>query len=147
MEVEHAERVGKSLRQAEAENAHWLERADRLAQTQRNPKPLRQKNAGRDQRMQERGVTVAAPKISKLKPSPCGRCGVCRNCMRERRVLLIMQKRNDGPFYSNLANTLKHAAYRLGKFAGLRKGDYERAVTAACEAACDETISRLGEWK
>jgi hypothetical protein len=144
VEVKHAERVGKTLRDAEAENAYWLARADAKAkEPARQPAPRRPRAA----RMQDRGVTVGTPKISKLKPSPCGRCGVCRNCMRERRVLLIMQKRKDDAQCAALADPLIRASYRLGRFANLSKGDYERAVTAACEAACDASIPRLGEWK
>lgn len=146
MEVEHAERVGKTLREAEAENAYWLNRSARI-QPANNTKPTKPRRS-REQRLSERGVTVRpAPLVRPLKPSPCGRCGVCRSCMRERRVVLILQKRNESQFLANLAHGLLKASMRIGKFAGLSKRDYERAVVAACESACEASISRLGDWK
>ena len=149
IEVEHAQRVGKTLRDAEAENAHWLQRAEARARDAKVAVPTKPSapRRSRDERLAERGVTVTAPAVRELKPSPCGRCGLCRNCMRERRVLLIMQKRKEHPFFAGLADTLIRASLRIGRFATLRGRDYERAVVAVCEQACDASVARLGEWK
>lgn len=146
MEVDHAKAVGLSLRAAEAENLRMLERSERIA---RDAKPEPKKNTGRVARANQRGVTsrVVSPNIKVPKPSPCGRCGVCRNCMRERRVLLIMQKRKDDAFLAKLSKSLVEAALGVGRYALLTKRDYDRAVTAACEDACNASIPRLGEWK
>lgn len=153
MEIDHAKAVGLPLRAAEAENLRMLERSERIARDSK-PAPKKDKpaaitpNMGRKKRVQERGVTVRAvdSKIRVPKPSPCGRCGVCRNCMRERRVLLIMQKRKDDAFLAGLAKGLIEAAMGVGRYALLSKRDYDRAVTAACEAACEASIPRLGRW-
>lgn len=159
MEVEHAKRVGLPLRVAEAENLRLLERSEQIAKSQ---KPATKKKPaavtadmprkGHRQRVLERGVTVkkAGPEISLLKLSPCGRCGTCRNCMRERRVLLIVQKRKDDAFLGALANRLfiagLHASARVGKFKGLSKRDVDRALTVQAESACDASVRLLGNW-
>jgi hypothetical protein len=145
LEVEHAQRVGLSFRDAESANAYWLARAEAKARVPVAPSsPAPRKD--RTQRLAERGVTVTAPKVKKLKPSPCGRWGAGRNRMGERRVVGIMAKRKEDKFFAALAEPLIRASYRLGSFAGLSKREYERAVVAACEAACDASIPRLGRW-
>lgn len=144
MEVEHARRLGLPTRVAEAENVRMLERSERIAKDAK-PAP---KNTGHQRRKVDRGVTTrtVSPHVRQLKPSPCGRCGLCRNCMRERRVLLIMQKRKEDRFFAGLAKTLVEAAMRLGRFQHMVKRDYDRAVAATCEVACNLSIPRLGEW-
>lgn len=161
MEIDHAKAVGLPLRHAEAENLRLLDRAERIARDSK-PAPRKTKPAaitpdmprkGHRQRMLERGVTIkqATPEVSILKLSPCGRCGTCRNCMRERRVLLIVQKRKDDAYLAHLAGNLfmagLHASARTGKFKGLVKRDVDRKLTAMAEEACDLSVSRLGEWR
>jgi hypothetical protein len=145
MEIEHAKAVGLSLRDAEAENVRQLERSEQIA---KEAKPTA-KNAGSRIRRAQRGVTtrVVDTKLAVPKPSPCGRCGTCRNCMRERRVLLIMQKRKEDPMLARLAAKLIEAAMRLGRFRFLTGKDYDRAVTACATDACDASMSKLGEWR
>lgn len=162
MEIEHAKRVGLPLRVAEAENIRLLERADQIAKSSapeaggsgpRSIAPDMARRPSRVARNRDRGITIkkAAPEISILKLSPCGRCGVCRNCMRERRVLLVIQKRHDSAYLGALAGRLFiatiHAGARSGKFKGLRKADINRALTAEAEAVCDASIRWLGEWR
>jgi hypothetical protein len=146
MEVDHAKAVGLPLRHAEAENLRLLERSERIASDSKPVAEPRRKPAR--ERIADKGVTVRAakPEISILKMSPCGRCGTCRNCMRERRVLLIMQKRKDDKFLAQIAAGLVCAAMRMGKYANLSKRDYDRAVAATAEAACEASIPRLGKW-
>lgn len=158
MEMEHAKRVGISTRDAEAENARMLERSARIAA---DATPAKKKgkpaavtpNMGHAQRKKQRGVTTrfAKPEISLLKLSPCGRCGVCRNCMRERRVLLIVQKRKDDAFLRALSDSLfmftLRASGGFGEFKFLSKRDIDRAITAKAEETCNLSIPRLGEWR
>jgi hypothetical protein len=149
MEVAHAERIGATLRDAEAENARLLARAEQLA---KRTAPIAAPRKPREKRLQDRGVTVRAPKeISLLKLSPCGRCGTCRNCMRERRVLLIVQKRKDGGALGALASRLKNVTdqfiMRVGTFKDLSKGDRDRALTAAVEEICNLSFPHLGDWR
>lgn len=156
MEVDHAKAVGLPLRVAEAENLRMLERSERIA---RDAKPAPKKepaaitpNMGRRQRVKERGVTVkAAKEISLLKLSPCGRCGTCPNCMRERRVLLIVQKRKEDRFLKSLADSLFlftiNCSAGIGRFGDLTKRDRDRAIAAKAEEVCNLSVPRLGEWK
>lgn len=148
-EVAHAQRIGATLRDAETENARLLARAEQLAQRP-TPAPVAPRKP-REERLQERGVTVTAPKkISLLKQSPCGRCGTCRNCMRERRALLIVQKRKDGGPVGALAGRIKSITdqfiMRVGVFRDLSKADRDRALTAVVEEICNLSTPHLGEW-
>lgn len=158
MEVDHAKAVGLPIRVAEAENTRLLERSERI---ERDKKPATKKdkpaaatpNMGRKARVAERGVTVKAakPELSILKLSPCGRCGLCRNCQREKRVMLIVSKRKEDRFYKALADSLflftLNCSGGLGRFADMRKRDRDRAITAKAEEVCDASVLRLGEWK
>lgn len=151
VEVEHAKRMGRSYRDAETENNFWLQRAERLAQIAK-PEPSKPRQSHRE-RAAERGVTVTAPRkeISILKLSPCGRCGTCPNCMRERRVLSIMQKRKEDVFTAGLAGRLSVAAFsystRSGAFRGMSKRDADRKLTALVEEVCDASMTKMGDWR
>lgn len=152
VEVEHAKRIGRSFRDAETENAYWLQRAEAKAREAKSvlshaPRKPRQ------QRLAERGVTIGPPRkeISILKLSPCGRCGTCQNCMRERRVLSIMQKRKDDAFIAGLATRLVAAAFahstHSGKFFELSKQDADRMLTGLVEEVCNQSVPKMGDWK
>lgn len=146
MEVEHAQRLGLPTRVAEAENVRMLERSERIA---KDAKPAPAKRTDHQQRKADRGVTskTAKPELSILKLSPCGRCGTCRNCFREKRVLLIIQKRKEDRFLGRLAQTLISAALRVGKYSLLSERDFSRAIAATAEEACNLSVPRLGEWR
>jgi hypothetical protein len=151
MEIDHAKAVGLPLRVAEAENARMLERSERIARDAKAAVP--RPRPSREHRVNARGVTTktAKPEVSLLKQSPCGRCGICRNCMRERRVLLIIQKRKEDRFLGSLSDALFIYTLRAnagwGEFALLSKPDVSRAIAAKAEEVCNLSVPRLGEWK
>jgi len=154
MEIEHAKRLGLPLRHAEAENVRLLELHDRTAKDQapagkRKPKPV-----GVATRKQHDGVIrrPARPeKIKQAKLSPCGHCGTCVPCKREKRALLIIQRRKDSPAIDFLALRMFVAALQsqssIGKFKGLSKRDAGRAVVAEIELVCDASVRHLGAWR
>lgn len=163
MEVEQAKRLGLPLSVAERENQRLLERAERIAKD--SPQKLaKKKNApgtqvdmeerkSRLQRLQERAVTIRAaqPTVSPLKLSPCGRCGTCRACMRERRVLLIIEKSRQGDrIMLNLAWQMTATAIDAhggaGRFAGMSKADCDRIVAQKAEDICNRSERWLGKW-
>lgn len=158
MEVDHAKAVGLPLRVAEAENLRMLERSERIAKDSKPAPAKKQKaaitpNMGRSQRVKERGVTVKAakPELSILKLSPCGRCGLCRNCQREKRVMLIASKRKTDTYMKALSDSLflfvLNASAGMGRFADMPKRDRDRAIAAKATEVCDASIRLLGEWK
>lgn len=149
MEVEHAKRVGLPLRVAEAENARLLELSERTAGTT-TPAPKKP----RQQRMRERGVSRRAPRkrVPAAHLSPCGRCGTCRACMRERRILKIIQKSRLGDqdmlsMALEVTATLMNAMKCIGPFKDLSAEDSDRVVANAAESICDRSIRWLGEWR
>ena len=148
---------------AEANNRRLLDRAERIAKDKpsglvkkRKPPSVqqeRQRRKSRLQRLQERAVTVKAaqPLVSPLKLSPCGRCGTCRACMRERRVLAIIEKARAGDLSMlNLAwqmtATALDAQGGTGRYRDMNKADRDRAVTAKAEFICDQSVRWLGNW-
>lgn len=203
IEVEHAKRLGLSFRDAETENAYWLQRAEakarekpgavpvsktqrkrktrderlaerpvsrrvvesmsfqdraaRLAETQRNPTPVVRRNAGHDQRLIDRPVTVRAAQPEKprrLKDlSPCGRCGVCTACRREKRIyaMTIAARKNGDLAFKETLNSLwiesMHANNCTGPFTGWRKRDALRAFERRLDDVCDATIPSMGQWR
>lgn len=163
MEIEQAKRMGVPLSVAERENQRLLERADRIAKD--GPQKLTKKKhapgTGQDieerksrlQRLQERAVTIRAaqPMVSPLKLSPCGRCGTCRACMRERRVLLIIEKSRQGDrIMLNLAWQMTATAIDanggVGRFATMSKADRDRVVAQKAEDICERSVRWLGAW-
>lgn len=166
MEVEHAKLLGGTSRDAEDENARQLERMEGLAREGAAPssKPPAAATAPRpshEERVAARGVSMRElpkqrrkqpQKVKLLKMSPCGRCGTCRRCMCERRILAISQKANAGdqkllelmwPF----ALMATHAANRTGPFLGVRQRDVDRILARASEDLCDKSIRLMGEWR
>lgn len=157
VEVAHAQRVGKTFRDAEAENAYWLNRAEAKAREAKpvpaaKPRPRKD----REQRAQARGVAVRPGKIGPeptlRQLSPCGRCGVCRACRRERRIyqLAISYKQTrdekikrtlDGLFFLSM-----QARDLTGPFHGMSRTDAERVLVRKLEDICDSTIPSMGEW-
>lgn len=151
MEVRHAQIMGGTFRDAEAENIRLLERAEALA---RNAKPAAAKpRADRKQRIADRGVTArhAAPAVHISKLSPCGRCGVCRNCKREKRVYLIIQNRKTDKLCASLADEMFLSALRInagmGEFRFMGKAERDRAITVKAESVCDRSVKRFGAWQ
>lgn len=149
MEIRHAHVLGGTLRDAETENARMLQRMESLARLPvRQPAPRKP----RAQRVAERGVSVkAAPKeIHVSKKSPCARCGTCRHCLREKRVFLIIQKRNDDQFLAGLADDLfvytLQVSSGVGQWLFMSKRDRARAITQKAEDICNASVSRLGKW-
>lgn len=163
MEVENARRLGIPLAVAERENQRLLARAERIAKN-RPAAPVKKKNPpsitddrearkSRLQRLQERAVTVRAaqPLVSPLKLSPCGRCGTCRACMRERRVLKIIEKSREGDLVMRdlawkMAACAIDASGGAGRFAPLSVADRNRIVTAVAEEVCEVSVRWLGKW-
>lgn len=159
MEVDHAKVVGLGLREAEAENARLLERMEAMA---REAKPSASKptkpRKSRQQRMLERAVEVrdALPKrkeMTWLTSSPCGRCGACVPCKREKRILAISQKatQEKDPWALRSMWSIFLFMNRInggaGEFRGLSKADINRRVTAEAERVCDESVKFFGEWR
>lgn len=155
MEIEHAQRVGGTLRDAEDENARLLARMDALA---REARPVHQRSVPRKSRAQralDRAVSVkhALPKPNMwLASSPCGRCGACRGCKREKRVLAISQlatKQKDAWALQSMWGitlTLLRVNSASGEFKGVSKADAQKRLVAAVEKVCDESVKRLGAW-
>lgn len=155
MEVQHAQRAGGTLRDAERENARLLERMEALARNER-PAVARPRKS-RQQRMLDRAVEVreALPRpagLTWLSSSPCGRCGVCRACRREKRILQVsnLAKQRD-PWALKamwgISLVLLRANAKTGEFRGKGKVDINRIVTAEAERLCDDSIKRLGQWE
>lgn len=160
MEIEQAKRMGQSLAAAEANNRRLLDRAERIAKDKaarltkkKSPPAIEQERKSRLQRLQERAVTVRAaqPLVSPLKLSPCGRCGTCRPCMRERRVLAIIEKARAGDLVM-LDMAWKMTACALdaqggsGRFANVSKSDRDRIVAQVAEEICERSTRWLGKW-
>jgi hypothetical protein len=156
MEMEHAKLIGGTARDAEIENLRLLTRMENIARAAR-PRAPNAPRKSRQQRALERAVKVREampsrdPGLLWLKSSPCGRCGVCRACMRERRILAISQlvKQRDEWALAvmwRLSLFMLKANGGAGEFAGLSKSDINRRVTAEAERVCDESVKRMGAW-
>lgn len=151
MEVAHAQRVGGTLRDAEAENARLLARMEALARNEKPAAPV--KRVDRETRAAERGVTArhAAPEIHISKLSPCGRCGTCVACKREKRVCLIIQHQRTDKTCEALAGEMFLTALRanaaLGEFKFMSKRERDRAIVIKAESVCDRSVKRFGAWK
>lgn len=147
MEIEYAQLVGLTLRDAEAENARMLARAEQKAKEAppviAKPSPL-----AREQRHAARGITRKAPK--KVKPE-CA-CGVCIPCRRKMRVAAIFQRRKSGDmtmkqFADDLFTSFLAATTSKGAFAGLRPKDAKRALAAKVDRICDASVFLMGAWR
>lgn len=155
MEVEHAQKLGGTLRDAEAENARLLARMEALA---REAKPVHQRNVprkSRAERMLDRAVSVkhAMPKPNMwLASSPCGRCGLCRGCKREKRVLAIghLATKQKDPWAMQSMWGISLLLLRIqagsGEFKGVSKSAAQKRLVAAVEKVCDESVKKLGAW-
>ena len=157
MEVEHAKVVGLGLRHAESENIRLLERMEALAREQK-PKQAARPRKSRQQRMLERAVEVreALPRrgeMTWLSSSPCGRCGLCVACRREKRILAISQRatQQKDPWSLKVMWGIVLFMNRInggaGEYRGLSKADINRRVTAEAERVCDESVKFFGEWR
>lgn len=155
MEVAHAQVLGGSLRDAETENIRLLARMDALARAERPSVTPPRKS--RRQRFLERAVEVreALPRpatLTWLGSSPCGRCGTCRACLRERRILAIshMATKERDPWALksmwSIALFMFKISSNAGEFRGLTKSDARRRVEVAAEKLCDESVAKLGAW-
>lgn len=160
MEVEHAKRLGLGLRTAENENAHWLKRSEALAR-EGKPEQVPSKNQRkpgrktREERLAERPVerkfVRAKSLVTGAQLSPCGRCGTCRRCMRERRVYAMSLKAKEGdlkfiPILWRLGMHAMAARDRTGKYAGMSVRDANRALIRLVEDVCDATVMQMGPW-
>lgn len=159
MEVEHARRLGRSVRDAEIENAHWLQRSEEIAREAKAPtapaKPGLRKRLTREERLAQSPVTrtvAKGPGRTWKNTSPCGRCGVCRGCKREKRIYAIaLAARRDGDkAYSEALNQLwLHSMAvegRTGPYAGMTKRDANRILVRRMEDLCDSTTLQMGPW-
>lgn len=158
LEVEHARRLGRSFRQAEDENRFWLERAEQRARGLKEPAgtPKLRKRKTREERLAERPVVVRPSKIKKdvgLRGlSPCGRCGVCIACKREKRVYLmaIKAKQGDAKFdriIKQLWLNSMMANCCTGPFTGMTRIDAARKMERELEDICDATVMQMGPWR
>lgn len=160
MEVEHAKRVGLSLRDAETENAHWLQRAEALAREAKPAAPApskeQRKRKTREERLAERPVerrVAKGPPRTWKNTSPCGRCGTCRGCKREKRIyaIAVAARRDGDQVYKEALNTLwlhsMSAQNLTGTYAGMTKRDALRRLVRRMEDLCDSTIMQMGPWR
>jgi hypothetical protein len=156
IEVAHAQRIGKSFRDAETENNRLLQRMEALARAEK-PKAAPKPRKSRQQRMLERAVEVrealpVKPAFTWLNSSPCGRCGLCRACRREKRILAISHRatkqREPWALQAMWGITLVILRWkgRTGEFRGLNKTDADRRITAEAERICDESARHMGRW-
>lgn len=156
MEVEHAERLGLTFRDAEAENLRQLERSEAIAKAAPIVTPATNRQAPRDghgERVAKRGVFKRAPKptVRNARLSPCGRCGLCRHCKIERRLFLMCQKAKAKDLKYvvvmwRLGMMGEQAAKRIGPFFGMSKRDADRKLVRILEDACDATVPSMGPW-
>lgn len=153
MEIDHAKAVGLPLRVAEAENIRLLERAERIARETPAAPVKSKKNVGSEQRKKDRGVTtkVAKPVPLAVRLSPCGRCGTCRRCFREKRILAMSQKARAGDHKFavvlwNLGMYAQQAKDGTGPFVGIPPRDANRMVIRKLEEICDATVPQMGPW-
>ncbi len=142
---------------AESENIRLLERMEARAREAPlvDPTPSAPRQS-REERAAERGVTVRPAQplslVKQLSPSPCGRCGSCRHCKAEGRLVAVMHKAKLGDqeliaLFGPFAMLALNARARLGQFRGMRKADIDRIVTMAIEVLCDRTVPSMGNWR
>lgn len=151
MEIEHAQRVGLTLRDAESENARLLARAEQKAkQAPVVAKPGTSSTRARARRHADRGITRKAPK----KPAHTRECvcGTCTPCRRKMRVAAIFQRRNAGDVTmkqhaDDLFMAFLAATTSKGAFTGLRPRDARRALAAKVDSICDSTVFFMGPWR
>ena len=160
MEAAHAKKLGLSSADAERENARLLERME-ARHREAKPEPIivtpnaSSRHEERIARRAAEGVQVRTPKPHELKatvPSPCGRCGTCRGCMRERRVLAICKLglKGDATMLTlawQLSLATNAANARRGPFTDLGRRAAERKLIRLVEDICDSTMRTLGEWR
>lgn len=154
-EVDHAILMGGTLADAERENNRLLARMEAIA---RHEKPAIVKpRKSRQQRMLDRAVQVreALPKkqgLTWLSSSPCGRCGLCRACFREKRILRIshMATKERDPWALRAMWEISLFLLKInngaGEFSGMSKADARKRVEAKAEKLCDDSVKRLGAW-
>lgn len=147
MEVEHAQRLGLSLRYAEAENARLLARAEQKAKEE-PVRTVKAPSTARADRHAARGITRRAPKKQKRE---CA-CGTCTPCKRKMRVLAIFQRRTAGDIAmrtlgDDLFASFLAATTGKGAFVGMRPKDVARALSAAVDKICDRSVAALGAWR
>lgn len=161
IEVRHAQNLGLPARVGEAENARLLQRMDALARNERSAvaPPTRSRIIDPSKvEWEERRRAAAGVVRRKLKQrtvrdiSPCGRCGTCRACMRERRVqvickLALKQDVAATTLVTKLLGTISDANACRGRFEAMAQRDRDRAVERVTEDVCDATIPTMGEWR
>lgn len=148
MEIEHAQLVGLTLRDAEAENARMLARAEQRAKDAIPIKSKAPPSEARAQRHATRGITRCAPKKQK-RECICGRCVPCK---RKMRVLAIFQRRTAGDVAmralgDDLFVAFLAATTSKGAFVGMKPKDAKRALVTKIDGICDRSVPALGSWR
>lgn len=154
MEVEHAKRVGLPLRVAEAENLRLLELADKKGPPAKLTKKQPKKNKGHAARVDGRGVMKRAPRqlVQGARVSPCGRCGTCLGCRRERRIQAMSHAALQGELkwvavIWKLGIYAQMASSCTGPFSGMTKRDANRILIRRLEDVCDASVPQMGPWR
>lgn len=161
-EIQHAQTIGLSARDAETANIRNLERLEarkRDAKPRTTPaKPQRREVTRAD--LAAANVTKRAATVRKVRPPRCNYCGVCVKCRRELRIRALINLSKTDP----RAETLLWEVYAVMRAADLGKdfqdgtgrivpistmnGPQRRRVATDCiNAVCDRSTALLGAWR
>lgn len=162
MEAQHAQSIGRTFRQAEAENTRQLERLANRKRKPAAPKKPRKIATPSAEQLAKEGVTVRpAPKRKAPQMPPCKLCRQCVWCKRAIRVSMIGVKARQEDLRAlslqNELNAIVFAAsgkrdYRdaLGRelpFSRITGIDVDKAVTQGIEWVCDRSVPFMGQWR
>lgn len=153
MEVDHQMLIGGTIRAAEVENQRMLNRSEQLAKAAKaKPAKAPPPRKPRDQRLHERAVKIsqAMPRASWKETSPCGRCGLCRGCKREKRIFAIGKLVKQEPWafteMMRLVLTLNKINAGAGEYRGVKPSDAQRKLVHETESICDRSVKFMGRW-
>lgn len=163
LEVQHAQLLGGTLRDAEDANRIALARlASRNLhrKPKSRPTPTKRPEPATHRELADAKVFHRSPKIRKVRASRCGNCGMCIPCKRQARAIDIIRRHKAGEFrLGKLVNQL--AMMTLAFDLRMRFRDFGaefpfdsvhesvrlRALDAVTERICDRSSGIIGEWR
>lgn len=164
IEVEHAQKMGGTLRDAETANAKHLERLANRKKIALPPPRFKQPTIQRRELTHEElraaQVRKRPAKIVPVRKHMCGgACGMCLDCKRLQRVALIRDRLPGEPRLAPIVNALAVMTIAFGLQRRFRDAGVEfnfddsrawvrnRAHDAAVSQIIDRTVPILGEWR